>query len=270
MTTPAPAAPNAQLAPMTPDRLAHALDAFRRDGFAPLGKLVDDAFLAELRARADAIMLGQVVYPGLFFQHDSASGRYEDLELGEGWCGPSLDYRKIEKLEVDPVFRALIEWPAYEPIVRALIEGDVVIYRAVLFTKGPKGGTELPWHQDAGTFWGVDRDPFVQIWTALDDAPPEAGCLEFVPGTHLGGRATPLGGVVADDIAARADAEARLISVPAQAGDAILIHNHVWHRSRRNATGKPRRGFTVCYMTAETRCLRKKRKPRDFARVFSR
>ncbi|MBL8718551.1 MAG: phytanoyl-CoA dioxygenase, partial [Myxococcales bacterium] len=45
-------------------------------------------------------MLGEVVIPGLFFQHDAASGRYEDLELGRGFIGPSLDYRKIEKLEL--------------------------------------------------------------------------------------------------------------------------------------------------------------------------
>lgn len=248
--------------------LEGTLARYRRDGYARLGKLVDDASLAELRARADAIMLGEIVHEGLFFQHDSPSGRYEDLELGEGWIGPSLDYRKVEKLELDPLFRRLIDWPAYEPLVRALIAGDVVIYRAVLFTKGPKGGTVLPWHQDAGTFWGLDRDPFVQIWTGLDDAPLDGGCMEFVPGTHLAGRATPLGGVVHDDVAARGDAEARTIREPTSAGESLLIHNHVWHRSARSATGLPRRGFTVCYMTAETRCVRKKRKPRVFTRVF--
>jgi hypothetical protein len=250
--------------------LARIRDDFERDGFARLGPLVDEPFLSELRARADAIMLGEAPHDGLFFQHDSASGRYEDLELGEGWIGPSREYRKIEKLEIDPVFRRLVDWPAYEPLVRALIPGDLVMYRAVLFTKGPRGGTELPWHQDAGTFWGLDRDPYVQIWTALDDAPEEAGCLEFVPGTHRAGRATPLGGVIPDDVAARGDAEARVVKVPARAGEAILIHNHVWHRSGRNATGKPRRGFTVCYMSAATRCVRKKRAPRVFPRVFVR
>ena len=42
---------------------------------------------------------GRVVIPGLFFQHDSDTGRYEDLRYGEGYVGPSLDYRKLEKLE---------------------------------------------------------------------------------------------------------------------------------------------------------------------------
>ncbi len=43
-----------------------------------------DAGLAALRARSDDLMLGRVTYPGLFFQHDAASGRYEDLPLRQG------------------------------------------------------------------------------------------------------------------------------------------------------------------------------------------
>ena len=31
---------------------------------------------------------------------------------------------------------------------------------------------------------------------------------------------------------------------------------------------KPRRAFSVCYMSADTRCTRKKRAPRQFFRVF--
>ncbi len=56
--------------------------------------------------------------------------------------------------------------------------------------------------------------------------------------------------------------------MPARAGEALLIHNHLWHRSGVNGTALPRRAFTVCYMAAETRCLRRKRAPRSFVRVF--
>ena len=63
----------------------------------------------------------------------------------------------------------------------------------------PAAATDLPWHQDGGNFWGLDRDPVLQIWTALDDAPLDGGCVEVVAGTHLAGLATPLGGVVPKD-----------------------------------------------------------------------
>ena len=246
--------------------LEPALAALAAEGWARVGPVVGDETLAALRARADDLMHGRVTYDGLFFQHDAPSGRYADLEYGRGWQGPMPDYRKIEKLEKDPLYLAFMRNPLFERIARARIDGAVTLFRAVLFSKPASGGTELPWHQDGGRFWGVDRDPTLQIWTALDDAPVEAGCLEIVPRTHLGGLATADGGVVPKDrLAARTDGR---IAVPAVAGEVILLHNHVWHRSGRNATGRPRRALTICLMSAATRCLRRKRAPRVFHEMF--
>jgi ectoine hydroxylase-related dioxygenase (phytanoyl-CoA dioxygenase family) len=245
-----------------------ALATYREHGYARLGRVVTDDGLELLRARADDVMMGRVVHEGLFFQKDTESGSYDDLTFGRGYEGPSLDYRKVEKLERDPLFLAWIENALFERVARAHVGGEVAIYRAVLFNKPASGGTRLPWHQDAGVFWGLDRDPSLQIWTALDDAPREAGCVELVPGTH-GARATHLGGMVPVDVAAKADAEARAIALPARAGEAILVHNYLWHRSGLNTTGRARRAFTVCYMSAETRCTRKRRAPRSFVRVFA-
>jgi hypothetical protein len=242
---------------------------YRALGWARLGPVVAPAALEALRRRAEALMLGEVVHPGLFFQHDSTSGRYDDVPRGRGWQGPSLRYRKLEKLERDPLFAVLVANPLFARIARAVIGPDVALCRAVLFTKAARGGTELPWHQDGGSFWGLTRDPELQIWTALDDAPTEAGCLELVPGTHRAGLATPLGGVIPDDVVARSGHAGRAILVPARAGEVLLLHNHCWHRSGVNATAAHRRALTVCLMDAATRCTRR-RSPRQFPRVYVR
>ncbi|MFT3767129.1 MAG: phytanoyl-CoA dioxygenase family protein [Minicystis sp.] len=244
------------------------LATYAAEGYARLGRVISDEALAALRARADDLMLGRVTYEGLFFQHDTVTGRYDDLEFGKGWRGPSLNYRKLEKLEKDPLFFSLIQSPLFARIARAVIGDAVSVYRAVLFNKAANGGTVLPFHQDGGRFWGLDRDPVLQVWVALDDAPLEAGCVEFIPKSHLAGLATPLGGLVPAALVAEQDADRRAVSVPARAGEAMLIHNMVWHRSGVNRTAAPRRAFTVCYLDAETRCLRKKRAPRAFTRVF--
>jgi phytanoyl-CoA hydroxylase len=248
--------------------LGEALAHFDAHGYARLGHVMGDESLAALRERADDIMLGNVSLPGLFFQLDTETGAYGDLVFGRGYEGPSLNYRKIEKLERDERFRAWIENPLFERVARALIAGPIAIYRAVLMTKGSGGGTVLPWHQDGGLFWGLDRDPILQIWTALDDAPLEAGCVEVVPGSHKEGLATPLGGVIPDEHVRRRRAEESRLPLPAVAGEAILLHNHLWHRSLTNRTGKSRRAFSICYMSAATKCTRKKRAPREFVRVF--
>jgi phytanoyl-CoA hydroxylase len=248
-----------------------AVDHWRTHGYARLGPVLDAARLTELRDRADAIMRGEVVVPGLFFQHDARTGRYEDLEHGKGWEGPSLAYRKIEKLERDDVFRRLVDEPRYAPLVRATYPGaaGATVYRAILMSKPAGGGTPLPWHQDGGQFWGLDREPVCQIWTALDDAPEDGGCVEVLPGSHRAGLATPLGGVVPAALVAAEDADARAVSLPVRAGEALLLHNHVWHRSARSLTGAQRRAFSVCYLDAATRCRRRKGAPRTFFSAFA-
>ena len=247
------------------DALEAALASFAAHGFARLGRVLDDERLAALRARVDDLMLWRVRIDGLFYQHDSPTGAYEDLSYGKGWIGPSLAYRKVEKLEREPLLRAWIENPLYARIAHRLVGPDVALYRAMLMNKAAQGGTALPWHQDGGTFWGIDRMPTLQIWTALDDAPEAAGCLEFVPGTHADGLCTIHGGSVPAEFLPRAASALRL---PVEAGEAVLIHNHVWHRSGVNTTGQPRRALSFCYMDAATRCLRTKRAPRHFERVF--
>jgi len=145
---------------------------------------------------------------------------------------------------------------------------DVALHRAVLWKKAPRGGMGLPWHQDDGELRGLDRPPCLQIWTALDDASPESGCVEVVPGSHRHGLASPIGGTIQPDRLEAAQAEAHRVALPAASVEALLIHNHVWHRSGRNATDAPRRAISIAYLSAETRCRRQKRAPREFQRVF--
>ncbi|AGC45249.1 hypothetical protein MYSTI_03943 [Myxococcus stipitatus DSM 14675] len=248
--------------------IAQVLAHYAEHGYARLGRVLGEPGLEALRERADDLMLGRVVYPGMFFQPDATTGRYEDAPLGLGWQGPSLDYRKLEKLEKDPRFLAWMENPLFERLVHARIPGDVVLYRAILFHKGQAGGSNLPWHQDGGRLWGLTREPELQLWTALDDAPEDGGCLEVVPGSHLRGLVTELGGVIPPDAVEAEDAERRALSLPALAGEVILVHNHLWHRSGRGRPGLRRRAFSACYMSADTRCVRKKKAPRVFTPLF--
>ena len=261
--------PGSLLLPGAVEReLGPVISHFEAHGFARLGQVLSAEAVELLRRRADDLMLARAVYPGMFFQMDAPTGRYEDAPIGLGWQGPSLDYRKLEKLELEPAFRAFLRNPLFERVARARIDGPVVAYRAIIFNKGPAGGSDIPWHQDAGKLWGLSENPELQIWTALDDAPADGGCLEFVPGTHRLGLASPLGGVVPADRVAAERASERVVAVPVQAGEALLVHNLLWHRSGRGRVGGRRRGFSVCYMSAAVRGLRKKGKPREFFRVF--
>lgn len=251
--------------------LAPVLEHYETHGYARLGRVLSDEGLALLRDRAEALMLGKVTWPGLFFQPDATTGRYEDAPLGLGWQGPSLQYRKLEKLELDDRFREWLMNPLFARIALARLQEDVVLYRAIIFNKAEGlGGSNVPWHQDAGKLWGLSRDPELQIWTALDDAEVDGGCVEVIPGSHRRGLATPLGGVVPEDQVRAHDSESQAVPLPVKAGEALLLHNYVWHRSLRSETRRRRLGFSACYMGASTRCLRKRKAPREFLQVFKR
>ncbi len=79
---------------------------------------------------------------------------------------------------------------------------------------------------------------------------------------------TVLGQQLARPQVVAAGAARHAVAVPAAAGEALLVHNHVWHRSGRNRPGQRRLAFSACYMGARTRCLRKRRAPRVFFPVF--
>ncbi|MDP6932082.1 MAG: phytanoyl-CoA dioxygenase family protein [Myxococcota bacterium] len=248
--------------------LSEPLSEFSERGYALLGPVLTDAAAQQLAARAEALMEGEVRYPRMFFQHDAPTGRYEDLVFDEGWVGPSQAYRKLERLELDPLFLAWIENPLFERIAHRVLGQDVRLYRSVLWNKAPRIGMAVPWHQDDGRFWGLDRPPVLQVWTALDDAPRSAGCLEVLPGSHLEGLATREGGTIPPDRLECEGAEARALPLAVRRGESILVHNHTWHRTGRNHTDLPRRALSISFLGGEVSCLRRRRAPRQFQRLF--
>jgi len=256
------------------DRRAEELDIegplsdFLENGFARLGPVLTDGAAMQLAERADALMRAEEPFPGLFYQHDSETGRYADLQFNAGWVGSSARYRKLERLELDRPFAAFIANALFERIARAMLVEPIALYRSVLWNKAPNGGMATPWHQDDGRFWGLNRAPFLQIWTALDDAPVESGCLEVLPGSHALGLASPEGGTVTEDALREADAEGLALALPARRGESILVHNHTWHRTGHNRTRFPRRAISVSYLGGDTHCARRRRAARTFLNPF--
>lgn len=254
-------------------RVETALELYRRDGFVHVPAAFDEADIAPVRERMRLLMEGQLDHTPFFFQQDSESGRYEDAPLGVGWVGPSPTYRKIEKLERDPVVFGFLQNPLFREITHAVIAGPAHIYRTILMTKPSqrdhaRGGTDLPWHQDGGRLWGLSADPELQLWVALDDAPREAGCMRFAVGSHREGFATALGGKVPDQVVKDHLARFPILEVPARRGDLVILHNAVWHASGLNTTDHTRRALSVCLIPESTRCTRKRGAPRTFPVLF--
>ena len=228
---------------------------YDEQGFLALGPLLSDEQLSALRTRADDLALGRVVNPAVQMQLDTG-GRYEDLpEAVEQFDDGTLRYRKIQGLEHDDLYAGLLA----HPLVRATTaraygpHAPVSLFRAMVMNKPAGQGTVLPWHQDGGDVWSLDRDPLVTVWVALDDATAANGCVQVVPGTHQLGLLTREGSNITAEAAARHCPPERVHDLEVPAGHGVLIHNWLLHRSGVNPTPGPRRAFTTCLMDGRTR-----------------
>ncbi len=230
---------------------------YTRDGYLRLGQLLSDDELGALQQRIDAIMLGaaDVDYDRMLMQLDSDTGEYGDAKpQSKGHKGATLNYRKIEQLEFDPVFLRYIQRPVFNEICARTYGGHVPVgvFRSMFMNKPAGKGTKLPWHQDRWT--DLDRDPLVTVWTALDPATVENGCVAVIPGSHKFGvlNAEHASGFLSDDMAAEQCREEDAIHLELEPGEVVLLHNWLLHGSDKNHSDQSRRALSVCYMDART------------------
>jgi polysaccharide pyruvyl transferase WcaK-like protein/ectoine hydroxylase-related dioxygenase (phytanoyl-CoA dioxygenase family) len=227
---------------------------FDRDGYLLLGRIVDDQGLTALRQRIDDLMLGRVQYPTVQSQLDTG-GRYEDLpDPAQGIGVATLAYRKLQGLEADPLVLEVIRHAFFREACARVYgrHASVSIFRAMLMNKPAGQGTHLPWHQDAGDVWKLDRDPILTSWIALDPATRDNGCVQVIPGSHRLGLLSKNGSTISDAHAAEYCPEDAIVHLEIEAGEAILLHNWMLHRSGINRTNGPRRALSACYMDGRT------------------
>lgn len=230
---------------------------YEQDGYLRLGKLLDDCDLKAMQQRIDDIMMGkaQVDYDRMLMQLDSSSGQYGDAgEQTKGYKGPTLNYRKIQDLEFDPLFLAYMQRPIFREICERAYgpETPIAAFRAMFMNKPAQKGTFLPWHQDR--WQALDRDPLVTVWTALDPATIANGCVQVIPGSHKLGIVNPShhSAFLTEEQALRHAPSDKVVFLELKEGEVALLHNWLLHSSDRNNTDIPRRAFSVSYMDART------------------
>lgn len=238
------------------DQITHEQwQTFQEQGYVILGRADMDQ-IAALQQRIDDIMLGtaDIDYDQVMMQLDRSDGPESGPgPQSRGHKDATLAYRKIQDLELDPLFLSYLQQPLYRDIcAHAYGDGtDIACFRAMFMNKPSGLGSYLIWHQDRWT--NLDRDPLITVWTALDPATKENGCVQVVPGSHKQLLNPEHGsGFLTDemvtDIANRSDT----LYLELEAGEVVLLHNWLLHTSDVNRTQQSRRAFSVCYMDAAT------------------
>jgi len=147
------------------NRLSDSLwSQFEKEGYLRLGQVIPDEQLHALQQRMDDIMLGTapIDYDRIMMQLDRIPGETDGPgPQNKGHKGATLRYRKIQDLELDPLFLDYLSHPLFEHICARTYGKEVSIacFRAMFMNKPAGEGTRLVWHQDRWNYLDRDRPP---------------------------------------------------------------------------------------------------------------
>jgi phytanoyl-CoA hydroxylase len=130
-----------------------------------------------------------------------------------------------------------------------LLGSGRVLFQEMALIKPPRIGADKPWHQDAAYFRVTDPSLIAGVWIALDPALRQNGCMEVVPGSHLGGGVPH---VHENDfnrcrIVAEALRAEERVALEMQPGDALIFSALLHHYTAPNTSDLRRRAIQFHY-----------------------
>ncbi len=224
---------------------------YREHGYVVVRRVLEPAEIARYLARASEIARGD--HP-----QEAASRLVKDIRFAKALLPlPEDPERALWKLmnpdRFDPVMAECLRLPRVLDAVSSLIGEDLLAFLLMLIYK-PPGLEEAfhPFHQDGVFFPFGPHDRIVGVWIALDPARADNGSLCVVPGSQRlpierhGARPGVNGGAFAA-IAAEDDEEVheQAVTFELEAGDCVLFHPHLLHRTGGNRTQEHRRVLTL-------------------------
>lgn len=222
-----------------------AIAQYRRDGYVILRGLLSERSVAACRQALS----------------DLASGRLaarETVLMFESGIVPEtiapdqreLSIRKyMDYVEDAPALKAAAMSRRLHRALDQLLGEGRVLFQEMALVKPPRIGQDKPWHQDAAYFRVSDPGLIAGVWIALDPALRQNGCMEVVPGSHLGG-AVPhvhendFNRCRIVDAALRADAR---VALEMQPGDALIFSALLHHYTAPNHSDLRRRAIQFHY-----------------------
>ncbi len=207
---------------------------FDRDGFIILRGLftTQEVSLAEQIGRADQKLV--------------KSGAMKDAQGGESKIWLAMELR-------EDIYNALVRSPRIVKPIEQLLGGPIYLWHYKMIMKEPKVGGAWEWHQDYG-YWYNDCCLYpnliscmIGINRANQGKRLPASAARFTP--HGADRPWAGGRQQGADVDRVAEAAKTLdlVYVELEAGDALIFHCNLLHRSAQNHSDHPRWAFISCY-----------------------
>jgi ectoine hydroxylase-related dioxygenase (phytanoyl-CoA dioxygenase family) len=153
------------------------IEAWRRDGYLVIPRLIQGEQLAELRALADRIVAEA--------RGTTESDELYDLEASHSASLPRVRRLKPAIFKRYAFFHGLVRDPKITAILAQLLGPNIRQHGGKLNMKSAGYGSAVEWHQD-WAFYPHTNDDVLATGIYLDDCDQDNGPLMVLPGTHLG------------------------------------------------------------------------------------
>jgi ectoine hydroxylase-related dioxygenase (phytanoyl-CoA dioxygenase family) len=214
--------------------------SFHQQGYLSGIRILDDDQVELLRAELDRLM--DPAHPGhdLFYEFHSNE-----------WASPgSVLFHALGAWRIEPGFHDILWHPAFLKPASQLLAGGVRFWHDQLFSKPPRHGGVVAWHQDYSYWTRTEPMQHLTCWIGLDDSTRENGCLWYVPGSHRW-RLLPITGLAGDmdeiQTVLSEDQRAAFQPVPIELkkGECSFHHPLMVHGSFENRAERPRRATVI-------------------------
>ncbi|HAA76335.1 TPA: hypothetical protein DCE37_14560 [Candidatus Latescibacteria bacterium] len=222
------------------------ITSFLDDGFLPIGKLLDDDLVEQLRDEYDHL-----------FSEAREEGRYRNLaildtdDVDEKRDAEGQMLQIMQMCERSILYRRLLYDDRILDIVESLIGPNIQLFHDQALFKPAHYGEAVFWHQD-NSYWKCVPANLVSCWLTLDDVDVSNGAMHVLPGSHRAPvehdrtESTPL-----LDVGESVNADqAEVIDLPA--GGVTFHHCQTLHYTSPNKTDRQRRAFAIHFMSPGT------------------
>lgn len=190
--------------------------------------------------------------------------QYRDkLQALERQSGGKLPDDRKRKMHL---YLQWVDQIAYNPhvldAVEDLVGPDILLYHITLWSKDAHTSSHVSWHQDS-TYFGLNPAEHVTAWVALSDSNLLSGCVQVLPGSHLGGQARHKVGATqanmlrGQELDVPEDAHIEIMEV--RAGQFSLHHTYLHHNSMPNRSDDRRIGLGISYIPTRCACSARQR-----------
>jgi phytanoyl-CoA hydroxylase len=214
---------------------------YRRDGYLVVRGLLGPGSVAACRQALSDLATGRIETRDTVLAFETGYAP-ETLSVDER----EFYIRKyMDFVEDAPALKAAAMNRRLHRVLDQLLGSGRVLFQEMALIKPSHIGADKPWHQDAAYFRVTDPSLIAGVWIALDPALRRNGCMEVVPGSHLGG-AVPH--VHENDfnrcriLESRLRAEER-VALEMQPGDALIFSALLHHFTAANASDLRRRAI---------------------------